>query len=140
MAGNLTLEVVTPDRLVVSEEAKVVIAPGRYGEFGVLTGHTSFLTALKIGILRYADRTDNEQVAFVNGGFAEVLCNKVTILTESAELRKDIDVKRARAAVKRAEERLAEARKREDIDFTRALAALERAITRLKIAETKKPE
>jgi F-type H+-transporting ATPase subunit epsilon len=135
MAGNITLEVVTPDKSVVSEEAQIVVAPGEYGEFGVLIGHTSFLTTLKIGMLRYKDSGGGERIVFVNGGFAEVLPRKVTILADSADRRKDIDVERARAALKRAEERLAEASKREDIDSRRAEAALQRALARMRIAE-----
>ena len=55
MAGNIRLEVVTPEKSVVSEEAQIVIAPGSLGEFGVLIGHTPFLTTLKLGIIRYKD-------------------------------------------------------------------------------------
>ena len=135
MAGNIMLEVVTPDKSVVSDEAQIVVAPGEYGEFGVLIGHTSFLATLKIGMLRYKDTGGSEQTVFVSGGFAEVLPNKVTILAESADRRKDIDVERARAARKRAEQRLAEARTKEDIDFRRAQVALQRAIARIAIAE-----
>ncbi|MCK4390571.1 MAG: F0F1 ATP synthase subunit epsilon [Desulfobacterales bacterium] len=138
MAGNIMLEVVTPDRSVASEEAQIVVVPGEYGEFGVLIGHTSFLTTLKIGMLRYKDRDGSERVVFVNGGFAEALPNKVTVLAESAERRKDIDVERATAALKRAEERLAEASRREDIDFNRAQVALQRALVRVRIAETRR--
>ena len=134
MAGNIMLEVVTPDRSVVSEEAQIVVAPGEYGEFGVLIGHTSFLTTLKTGMVRYKDSGGSERLVFVSGGFSEVMLNKVTVLAESAERRRDIDVERAKAAMKRAEERLAEASKREDIDFKRAQAALQRAIARMKIA------
>lgn len=134
MAGNLSLEVVTPDKSVVSDEAQIVVAPGAYGEFGVLPGHTTFLTTLRIGMIRYKDQAGNERIVFVNGGFAEVMLNTVTVLAESAERRRDIDVERARAALKRAEQRLAEASKREDIDFRRAHAALQRAIARMKIA------
>jgi F-type H+-transporting ATPase subunit epsilon len=134
MAGNLSLEVVTPDKSVVSDEAQIVVAPGAYGEFGVLPGHTTFLTTLRIGMIRYKDQTGNERIVFVNGGFAEVMLNTVTVLAESAERRRDIDVERARAALKRAEQRLAEASRREDIDFRRAHAALQRAIARMKIA------
>jgi F-type H+-transporting ATPase subunit epsilon len=134
MAGNLSLEVVTPDKSVVSDEAQIVVAPGAYGEFGVLPGHTTFLTTLRIGMIRYKDQAGNERIVFVNGGFAEVMLNTVTVLAESAERRRDIDVERARAALKRAEQRLAEASKREDIDFRRAQAALQRAIARMKIA------
>jgi F-type H+-transporting ATPase subunit epsilon len=135
MAGNIMLEVVTPDKSVVSDEAQIVVAPGEYGEFGVLIGHTSFLTTLKIGMLRYKDTGGSDRTVFVSGGFAEVLPNKVTILAESADRRRDIDVERARAAMKRAEQRLAEARTKEDIDFRRAQVALQRAIARIGIAE-----
>ena len=134
MAGNIMLDVVTPDRSVVSEEAQTVVAPGEFGEFGVLIGHTSFLTTLKTGMLRYKDSSGSERIVFVNGGFAEVMLNTVTVLAETAERRKDIDVERARAALKRAEERLADASKREDVDFMRAQVALQRAIARIKIA------
>lgn len=138
MAGNIMLEVVTPDKSVVTEEAQIVVAPGEFGEFGVLIGHTSFLTALKIGLIRYKDPGGIERVVFVNGGFAEVLPNKVTVLAESADRRIDIDVERARAALKRAEERMAEASKKEDIDFRRAEIALARAMHRIRIAETRR--
>ena len=134
MAGNIKLEVVTPDKSVVSDEAQMVVAPGEYGEFGVLPGHTTFLTTLQVGMIRYKDQGGNERLVFVNGGFAEVMLNKVTVLAESAERRKDIDVERARAAVKRAEERLGEDSRKEDIDFRRARVALQRAIARLKIS------
>jgi len=136
MAGKLMLEVVTPDKSVVSDEAQIVVAPGTYGEFGVLPGHTTFLTTVKIGMIRYKDQGGNERVVFVNGGFAEVMLNTVTVLAESSEQRRDIDIERARAALKRAEERMAEASRKEDIDFQRAQIALQRAIARIKIAET----
>ena len=138
MAGNIMLEVVTPDKSVLSEEVQIVVAPGEYGEFGVLIGHTSFLTTLKIGMLRCKDTGGSERVVFVNDGFAEALPKKVTVLAESAERRKDINIERARAAMKRAEQRLAEARTREDIDFRRAQASLQRALARVRIAETRR--
>ena len=138
MAGNIMLEVVTPDKAVVSEEAQIVAAPGTHGEFGVLIGHTSFLTTLKIGMLRYKDQGGIERVVFVNGGFAEALPNKVTVLAESADRRRDIDLERARAALKRAEQRMAEARTKENIDSKRAEAALQRALVRVRIAETRR--
>jgi F-type H+-transporting ATPase subunit epsilon len=138
MAGELRLEVVTPDKAVVSDEAKIVVAPGAYGEFGVLPGHTTFLTTLQTGMIRYQDQGGNERIVFVNGGFAEVMLNTVTVLAESAERRRDIDLERAKAAMKRAEERLAEASRREDIDFRRAQAALQRAVARVRIASTRR--
>lgn len=134
MAGNIYLEVVTPERIVVSEEVQIVASPGALGEFGVLIGHTPFLTALKTGIIRYTDSKGKEHHLFVSGGFAEALPDKVTILAESSEKSRDIDVERAKAALERAEKRLAEDRSREDIDFNRARAALERATFRIRLA------
>ena len=135
MAGNIHLEVVTPEKIVVSEEAQIVASPGSEGEFGVLTGHTPFLTSLKTGIIRYTDASGKEHFVFVSGGFAEALPDKVTVLAESAEVSTDIDVKRAKEALARAEKRLAEERTREDIDFARARASLERATVRIRVAD-----
>jgi len=138
MAENIRLEVVTPEKSVASEEVQIVIAPGTQGEFGVLIGHTPFLTTLKTGAVRYKDAKGTERFIFISGGFAETLPDKVTILAESAERRRDIDAERARAAFERAQKRLAEEKKREDMDFVRAKAALERALLRLKLAETRR--
>ena len=135
MAQNIKIEVVTPEKAVVDEDAKIVVAPGELGEFGVLSGHTTFLTTLKTGTLRFTDAKDQEHYVFVSGGFAEALPDKVTVLAESAERRRDIDMARAKAAMERAEKRLAEQRLKEALDFTRARAALERALQRLKLAE-----
>ncbi len=84
MAEKLFLEVVTPERAVVSEEVEIVVAPGSEGEFGVLKGHTTFLTSLKSGILRFKTASGTEKKFQVEGGFAEVLPDKVTVLAESA--------------------------------------------------------
>jgi F-type H+-transporting ATPase subunit epsilon len=135
MAQTIKLEVVTPEKAVVDEDVKIVVAPGNLGEFGVLSGHTTFLTTLKTGTIRYTDAGDQEHFVFVSGGFAEALPDKVTVLAESAERRRDIDLDRAKAAVERAEKRLAEQRQKESVDFTRARAALERALQRLRLAE-----
>lgn len=132
MAENIFLEVVTPTKAVVSEEAQIVIAPGSEGEFGVLKGHTTFLTSLKVGTLRYKDASGSEKSLFINGGFAEALPNKVTLLAESAEKKEEIDVERARQAKERAERRMAA--REENLDFARAEAALRRAIHRLSVA------
>lgn len=135
MAEKLLLEVVTPQKAIVSEEAEIVVAPGSEGEFGALKGHTTFLTSLKTGPMRYKDATGKERVLFINGGFCEVLPDKITVLAESAERRHNIDVARAMEAKERAEKRLAQ--KQADIDLVRAEAALRRALYRLKIAETR---
>ena len=137
MAENIRLEVVTPEKAVVSEEAQIIMAPGELGEFGVLAGHTPFMTSLKVGSVRYDDASGTERFVFVSGGFAEALPDRVTILADSAERRKDIDIERAKAAQQRAEERLAK-EEEADIDFVRARAALMRAIHRLRLAETRR--
>jgi len=133
MAGNIRLEVVTPGKSVVSEEIQTVVAPGTLGEFGVLIGHTPFLTTLKTGILHYTAADGKERFVFVSGGFTEALPDKVTVLAESAERRRDIDLQRAESAHERAQKRLAEDRSESDIDFVRAGAALERAVMRVKL-------
>ena len=134
MADNIKLEVVTPEKAVVDEDVQMVIAPGALGEFGVLSGHTTFLTTLKVGIIRYTDADGNEQYVFVSGGFAEALPDKVTVLAESAERRQDVDLARAKDALQRAEKRLAEDRSKEEIDMVRAKVALERAVQRIKLS------
>ena len=131
MAKELFLEVVTPQSAIVSEEVQIVVAPGSEGEFGALKGHTTFLTSLKVGTLRYKDANGKERFLFINGGFAEVLPDKVTILAESAERRQHIDVQRATDAKERAEKRIAA--KAADTDFVRAEAALRRAVHRLSL-------
>jgi F-type H+-transporting ATPase subunit epsilon len=133
MAESLFLEVVTPQMAVVSEEAQIVVAPGSEGEFGVLKGHTTFLTSLKIGCLRYNDASGNEKLVFINQGFAEVLPDKVTVLAESAERSNDIDVERCQKAKERAEKRLTD--KSDNLDVLRAEAALLRSVQRIAMAK-----
>jgi F-type H+-transporting ATPase subunit epsilon len=135
MAANIRLEIVTPENVVVSEEAQIVASPGSLGEFGVLIGHTPFMTTLKIGSVRYTDANGTERYVFISGGFAEALPDRVTILAESAERRRDIDIDRANSALERAKQRLAEDRSSDDINFTRARSALERAVQRIKLAK-----
>jgi F-type H+-transporting ATPase subunit epsilon len=136
MPEKLMLEVVTPQKAVVSETVNSVVAPGTEGEFGALKGHTTFLTSLKVGTLRYTDASGKDHHLFLNGGFAEVLPDKVTILAESAERQQDIDVVRAQAAKERAEQRLAN--RAAGIDLLRAELALRRALHRLKVAQSGK--
>ncbi len=135
MAENIRLEVVTPEKVVVDEEARIVVAPGSLGEFGVLVGHTPFLASLKVGTINYQDANGNERYVFVNGGFAEALPDKVTVLAESAERRRDIDAERAQSAMERAKERLEKGD--EEMDYARAQAALERSMYRIKLTETR---
>jgi F-type H+-transporting ATPase subunit epsilon len=142
MAGNIRLQVVTPEKLVVDEDAQIVVAPGSQGEFGVLAGHTPFLTTLQNGAVRYTDLNAEDHFVFVSDGFAEALPDRVTILAESAERRRDIDVERARAAMERAQKRLAgeSVAAGETIDEVRARAALKRALRRIALAGSRRGE
>jgi F-type H+-transporting ATPase subunit epsilon len=135
MAENIVLEVVTPEKQVVNESVQMVVSPGELGEFGVLAGHTSFMTTLKTGSLRYTDETGTERFVFVSGGFAEALPDKLTVLAESAERRQDIDVVRAEESAKRAQNRLDA--QQDEVDYQRARAALEKALHRLSLAKTR---
>ncbi len=129
---QLLLEVVTPDRLVLSTEAEVVVCPGVEGQFGVLVGHIPFLSALEIGEMYYKVGGKTEFLA-VSGGFAEVTGSKVTIVAESAEKGHEIDIERAKRAQERAEKRMI-AGKTADLDWARAEAALRRSMVRMKVA------
>lgn len=138
MADKLLLEIVTPYRLVMSEEVEEVVAPGLEGEFGVLPGHTPFLTILKLGEMSYRKGSEKWHLV-LNWGYAEVEPDRVIILAEGAERAEEIDIERALAAKKRAEERLAQAeRKAEEMDFERASASLGRALVRIEVAGKRK--
>ena len=131
MAGGILLEVVTPEKLLLSQQVDEVIAPGLEGEFGVLSGHCPFLTMLRIGELRYRI---GERWLFMSvlGGYAEVTPSKVTILAEIAEKAEDIDVERAQTAVESAKRRLETGGLPSDLK--EAQLSLEKALLRHKIA------
>jgi len=132
--GKILLEIVTPQGLVFSEEVDEVTAAGSEGEFGVLPGHVPFVTTLKIGMLTCKKGSESKYF-FVNWGYAEVGHEKVMILADSAERSEEIDLDRAMAAKKRAEERLKHA---ENVDFARAESALERAVLRTQVVEIRR--
>ena len=127
----LQLTVVTPESKVVETEADEVQLPGSEGYFGVLPGHTPLLTTLQVGELWYRIGQEQHHLA-VAFGFAEVLPERVTVLAQIAEKPEDIDVPRAEAARKRAEERLA--RPPIDMDFERARIAMMKSLIRLQVA------
>jgi F-type H+-transporting ATPase subunit epsilon len=128
---HLDLQIVTPDRLLVEEQVDEVEIPGAEGYFGVLPGHTPLLAALAIGELWYRKGQDKTYLSIAYG-FAEVLPDRVTILARLAERADDIDVERAEASRRRAEERLAHPKT--DIDYERARAALVKSLTRLQVS------
>jgi F-type H+-transporting ATPase subunit epsilon len=130
----LQLEVVTPEKVLVSREVDTVVAPGTEGEFGILPGHIPFLSGILPGELRYEAEGKREFLA-VTEGFSEVSDDRVSVLVDSAERATDIDLERAQNALERARERLARERGADDVDFLRAEAALRRALIRIKVAE-----
>lgn len=128
------LEVVTPAKVLLSQEVDMVVLPGTEGEFGVLPGHVPFLSGIVPGELRYGAGSEKGYVA-VSVGFAEVFSNRVSVLVDAAEKAGEIDLERARKALTRARERLGTDRSGKDIDFLRAEGAMKRAIARIKVAE-----
>ena len=128
---HLTLEIVTPERAVVSEQVDEVLVPGAEGSFGVLPGHTPLLAMLQVGELWYRRGNETSYVA-VSFGFAEVQPDRVTVLAQIAETAEDIDVTRAEEAQGRAQGRLDQPVV--DMDFERARLALLKSLTRLQVA------
>src|SRR5438552_17797843 len=103
---HVTLEVVTPDRSVVTERVDEVEIPGADGYFGVLPGHTPLLALLQVGELWYRKGSDKSYLS-IAFGFAEVQTDRVTVLAEIAEKAEEIDIARAEGAKRPAGERLA---------------------------------
>ncbi len=132
--GKIILEVVTPEKVVVSQEVDMVVAPGTEGEFGVLPGHVLFLSGIVPGEMRYNSGSET-LILVVSTGFAEVSDDKVSIIVDAAERGTEVDIERAQQAAERARERLAKGKSAEDIDYARAEIALKRAVARIKVAE-----
>jgi len=130
---KVTLEVVTPTRMVVREEVEEVVAPGAEGYFGVMGGHLPFMSTLKTGELAYRKNGTWRYLA-MSWGYAEVRPETVIILAEAAEKAEEIDAARSQRARDRALERLARWGD-ESIDVLRAQVSLARALTRLEVAE-----
>ena len=128
-----TLEVVTPERLVVKEEVLEAQIPGKEGYLGILPGHAPLISELQIGQLSYRMGTTTYFLA-ITWGFVEVLPDRVIVLAETAERAEEIDASRAQAARQRAEERLKRTTDL-DIDFKRATVALQRALIRLQVSQ-----
>jgi len=129
MASTIRLELVTPERLLLSEEVDEVVAPGYEGEFGVLPEHTQFLALLNIGVLWYRKGSEVKKVA-LGGGFAEVNHDRVVVMAETAERADEIDMERAKRARDRAEARLKEL-SLDDGSLAKVRAALQRALARM---------
>jgi F-type H+-transporting ATPase subunit epsilon len=128
---HLRLNIVSADRMLVDEQVDEVEIPGADGYFGVLPGHTPLLAALQVGQLWYRQGTE-KQYLLIAFGFAEVQPDRVIVLAQVAERADEIDVARAEAAKRRAQERLSHLSG--DIDFDRARIAMLKSLTRLQVA------
>jgi F-type H+-transporting ATPase subunit epsilon len=124
-------EIVTPEKLVVRDQAEEMQIPGKNGYLGILPGHAPLITELGVGEISYRNQGYTHRLA-VAWGFAEVLPDKVTVLAETAERAEEIDVKRAEEAKQRAEQHLKSGDP--NTDYPRAEVALQRAESRLQVA------
>ncbi len=125
---HIDLQIVTPDRLIVHEQVDEIQIPGSEGYFGVLPGHTPLLAALAVGEMWYRKGTETTH-AFLDGGFAEVVPDRVSILAQVAERAEDLDQARAEAGMKRAEEQLGAVP--HEIDWERSRLALLQTLQQL---------
>lgn len=132
MAEQLQLEVVTPERRLLSEEVNSVTVPGRNGEMEILPGHAALISELKTGVLSYNQDGTIFQL-HVSGGFVEVNHDRVSVLAEIAERPEEIDAARARLSRERTEKQLSSWSGAEE-DFEKARAKLERSMVRLQLA------
>ena len=130
MADTIKLEIVTPERLLVSDQAIELQIPGLSGYLGVLPGHAPLITELRSGEFSYRRPDGSIQRLAIHWGFAEVLPDKVTVLAERAEKATDIDVEVAKRQRQMAEEQL----KNPEANQEEALRLIERAKTRLEVA------
>jgi F-type H+-transporting ATPase subunit epsilon len=130
MANKIHLEIITPEKRALREEVDEVVLPGLTGELGVLPDHEPLITQLKTGVLTYRQGA-SQQKLHVSGGFAEVLGDKVSVLSDVAEKPNEIDVERAKSALERAEKRLLGGG--DGLDVARAELKKERAKTRLQL-------
>lgn len=128
-----TVEIITPDRVFYRGEADMIEFTSAAGDLGVYKNHIPLTTVLAPGVVKIHKSGEDDVVAAVHSGFAEILPDKVTLLAEIAEWPDEIDKGRAEAAMKRAEERLAH--RTEAIDVKRAEFALRKALVRLDIAK-----
>jgi F-type H+-transporting ATPase subunit epsilon len=131
--ASLKIDVVTAERVVYSAEVDTVIAPGMEGQLGILPHHAPLMTTLRAGELVIRKGGQEESLA-ISGGFLEVRPDRIIVLADQAERAEEIDVARAEAARKRAEERLKEGRAA-GADAAAAEMALRRALARLSVAE-----
>lgn len=131
---SILVDIVTPERRLLSEEVDMVTLPGVDGQMGILRGHVPLLTLLDIGEI-VLHRQNNTRHIAVGGGIVEIRPDKVTILADTAEQAEEIDLQRAEAARERARASLVGAGEQHD---PQAVAALRRSNLRLKVAQRRR--
>ncbi|WP_277586770.1 F0F1 ATP synthase subunit epsilon [Psychrobacillus antarcticus] len=129
---TLKVNIITPYGPVYDSEVDMIIANTAAGEIGILPGHIPMVAPLVVGAVKLKKDGKTEYVA-LTGGFVEVRPEKVSILTQSAEVASNIDLARAKEALKRAEERIQS--KQDSVDSSRAELALKRAMNRINVHE-----
>ena len=132
---SIRVDIVTAERLVFSEDADIVMVPGVEGEMGILPHHEPIMTMIKPGEVLVRKGTEEFSMA-VSGGFLEVAPDHITILADAAERADEIDIARAEAAKKRAEEKLTN--RTAETDSANAEASLRRALARIRVAEKRR--
>jgi len=133
--AKLNVEIVTPERRILSVQADEVIAPGASGLFGVRPGHTAFLSLMQPGALTLKEG-NSSQVFFVAGGFVEVGNDKVLVLADQAEPVSDIDLEAARKRMTEAQERL-KGLSAEDVRFEIEASTVKTEAARMSVAGRK---
>jgi F-type H+-transporting ATPase subunit epsilon len=126
------LEIVTPSKIVFSDDVHSFSAPGEMGSFQILPRHAAFITNLVPGKVKFVTKDNAEKVYATSGGVVEVHNNQISMLAETIEAKEDIDVKRALAAKKKAEKLVST---EHGTELEKAKEKLLRAVNRLKVAE-----
>ena len=135
----LRLEIVTPERLAYSDIVDAVNLPGIEGELGVLPHHAPLVSMLGVGELRIRKGGAEESFAIV-GGFLQVRPDKVVVMAETADMASEIDLEKAQAAKRAAEQALEGGARTDAIDLSAARAALQHALLRIRVAERRHRE
>ena len=130
--AKLTVSILAPDKNIVGHDVDMVVAPSVLGEVGILPDHRPLLAELSEGQVSLTRGTQTDRYA-VAGGFLEVNANKVLLLLEAAEMKPDIDVKRAEKNLREAEEKL-KALSMDDPAYGEWSGRAKRARARLQVA------
>ncbi|KRL65644.1 F0F1 ATP synthase subunit epsilon [Companilactobacillus versmoldensis] len=136
----MTVNIVTPDGVVYNHHSELIIASAIDGDVGIMSNHEPIIAPLKIAEVRVrrTDRPDHEDAIAVNGGFLEFSNDLVSIVANSAERARDIDLRRAKYQKETAEKTIQTAREKNNVDdLDRAQVSLKKALNRINVSEHK---